>query len=165
MRVPVGDVFSALTTYVGSTYINQFNKFGLSLQVYAQADSQFRLQPDDLLNMYVRSQDGNMVPIGTLAHLGPSLPGNMRAGSCRSSRIAIFGGLSSPVREGRQPRATMLQLTLSPQITRNEPGGASAAPAVSGPKLMEAPNPCALHQASATMRPHSEPVLKQSSKP
>jgi hypothetical protein len=54
--------FSALTSYVGSTYINQFNKFGLSLQVYAQADSQVRLQPDDLLNMNVRSQDGNMVP-------------------------------------------------------------------------------------------------------
>jgi len=71
LRVPVGDVFSALTAYVGSTYINQFNKFGLSLQVYAQADAQFRLHPDDLLNMYVRSQDGNMVPIGTLAHIGP----------------------------------------------------------------------------------------------
>ena len=71
LRVPVGDVLSALTSYVGSTYINQFNKFGLSLQVYAQADAQYRLQPDDLLNMYVRSQDGNMVPIGTLAHLAP----------------------------------------------------------------------------------------------
>ncbi len=71
LRVPVGDVLSALTSYVGSTYINQFNKFGLSLQVYAQAELQFRLQPDDLLNMYVRSQDGNMVPIGTLAHLAP----------------------------------------------------------------------------------------------
>ncbi len=68
---PVGDVFDALTSYVGSTYINQFNKFGLSLQVYAQADSQYRLQPDDLLNMYVRSQDGNMVPLATLAHLAP----------------------------------------------------------------------------------------------
>jgi HAE1 family hydrophobic/amphiphilic exporter-1 len=71
LRVPVGDVFSALTSYVGSTYINQFNKFGLSLQVYAQADSQFRLQPDDLMNIYVRDQDGRMVPIGTLAHLEP----------------------------------------------------------------------------------------------
>src|SRR5208283_1623142 len=71
LRVPVGDVFSALTSYVGSTYINQFNKFGLSLQVYAQADSKYRLQPDDLLNMYVRSQDGNMVPLATLAHLSP----------------------------------------------------------------------------------------------
>ena len=38
MRVPVGDVFDALTSYVGSTYVNQFNKFGLSLQVYVQAE-------------------------------------------------------------------------------------------------------------------------------
>ena len=71
LRVQVGDVLSALTSFVGSTYVNQFNKFGLSLQVYVQANSRYRLQPDDLLNMYVRSQDGNMVPIGTLAHLAP----------------------------------------------------------------------------------------------
>ncbi|HEX3494776.1 MAG TPA: efflux RND transporter permease subunit, partial [Methylocella sp.] len=71
LRVPVGDILSALTSYVGSTYVNQFNKFGLSLQVYVQADAQYRLQPDDLLNVYVRSQDGNMVPIGTLATLAP----------------------------------------------------------------------------------------------
>jgi hydrophobic/amphiphilic exporter-1 (mainly G- bacteria), HAE1 family len=73
LRVSVGDVFAALTDYLGSTYVNQFNKFGLSLQVYVQAESQFRLQPDDLLNMYVRSQDGNMVPIGSIAHLGPEV--------------------------------------------------------------------------------------------
>jgi HAE1 family hydrophobic/amphiphilic exporter-1 len=71
LRVSVGDVLSALTSYVGSTYVNQFNKFGLSLQVYVQADSQYRLQPDDLLSLFVKSKDGNMVPIGTLAHLGP----------------------------------------------------------------------------------------------
>jgi hydrophobic/amphiphilic exporter-1 (mainly G- bacteria), HAE1 family len=71
LRVSVGDVFDALTSYVGSTYVNQFNKFGLSLQVYVQADSKYRLQPDDLLNMYVRGQEGNMVPIGTLARLAP----------------------------------------------------------------------------------------------
>src|SRR5271169_4449043 len=70
LRVSVGDVFSVLSSYLGSTYVNQFNKFGLSLQVYAQADSQFRLQPDDLLNLYVRSQDNQMVPIGAVAHLG-----------------------------------------------------------------------------------------------
>jgi HAE1 family hydrophobic/amphiphilic exporter-1 len=73
LRVPVGDVFSTLTDYVGSTYVNQFNKFGLSLQIYVQADSQFRLTPDDLLNLYVRSQDGNMVPLGAVAHLGEAV--------------------------------------------------------------------------------------------
>jgi len=59
-----------LTDYVGSTYVNQFNKFGLSLQVYVQAESQFRLHPEDLLNLNVRSSDGNMVPLGAIAHLG-----------------------------------------------------------------------------------------------
>ncbi|HJY49278.1 MAG TPA: efflux RND transporter permease subunit, partial [Stellaceae bacterium] len=70
LRVSVGDVFSTLTSFLGSTYVNQFNKFGQVFQVYVQADSQFRLQPDDLLNLYVRSQDNQMVPLGALAHLG-----------------------------------------------------------------------------------------------
>jgi HAE1 family hydrophobic/amphiphilic exporter-1 len=70
LRVSVGDVCSTLTSYLGSTYVNQFNKFGQVFQVYVQADSQFRLHPDDLLNLYVRSQDNQMVPIGALAHLG-----------------------------------------------------------------------------------------------
>jgi HAE1 family hydrophobic/amphiphilic exporter-1 len=69
LKVPVGDVFSALTSFVGSTYVNQFVKFGLPLQVYVQADSRFRLNPDDLMHMYVRSQDGNMIPLGTLSRL------------------------------------------------------------------------------------------------
>lgn len=69
VKVSVGDVFSALTSYVGSSYVSQFTKFGQVLQVYVQADSQFRLQPEDLLNMYVRGTDGNMVAIGTLAQL------------------------------------------------------------------------------------------------
>jgi hydrophobic/amphiphilic exporter-1 (mainly G- bacteria), HAE1 family len=77
LRVSAGDVFSTLSSYLGSTYINEFPKFGQVFQVYAQADSQFRLQPDDLLNLYVRSQDNQMVPISAVAHLssqvGPSL--------------------------------------------------------------------------------------------
>src|SRR4051812_35732107 len=73
LRVSVGDVFAALTDYVGSTYVNQFNKFGQSLQVYVQADSKFRLHPDDLLNLFVRSSDGQMVPISAVAHLGPAI--------------------------------------------------------------------------------------------
>jgi len=69
LRVSVGDIFSTLTDYVGSTYVNQFNKYGLSLQVYVQADAKYRLQPDDLLKLFVRSQDGNMVPLSAVASL------------------------------------------------------------------------------------------------
>ncbi|WP_137176853.1 efflux RND transporter permease subunit [Roseomonas sp. AR75] len=70
LRVPVSDIFTTLTDYVGSSYVNQFNKFGLSLQIYVQADSRFRLNPDDLLSLHVRSQDGQMVPLGAVASLG-----------------------------------------------------------------------------------------------
>jgi len=70
LRVSVGDVFSVLSSYLGSTFVNQFNKFGQVFQVYVQAESQFRLQPDDLLNLYVQSSDKQMVPIGAVAHLG-----------------------------------------------------------------------------------------------
>src|SRR5215471_158409 len=70
LRVSVGDVFSVLSSYLGSTYVNQFNKFDQVFQVYVQAESQFRLRPDDLLNLYVQSSDNQMVPIGAVAHLG-----------------------------------------------------------------------------------------------
>jgi HAE1 family hydrophobic/amphiphilic exporter-1 len=77
MKVAVGDVFSTIASYIGSSYVNQFNKFGLTFQVYVQAGSKYRLQPKDLLNLYVRSQEGNMVPIGAVAQIepvvGPSL--------------------------------------------------------------------------------------------
>lgn len=70
LRVSAGNVFSALSSYLGSTFVNQFNKFGLSLQVYAQADSQFRRNPSDLLSYYVRSRDNQMVPMGAIAEIG-----------------------------------------------------------------------------------------------
>jgi HAE1 family hydrophobic/amphiphilic exporter-1 len=73
LRVSVGDVFDALSSYLGSTYVNEFYKYGQVFQVYIQADSKYRLQPDDLLNLYVRSQDNQMVPIGAVAHLSQAL--------------------------------------------------------------------------------------------
>jgi HAE1 family hydrophobic/amphiphilic exporter-1 len=79
LNVSVGDIFNVLSGYVGSSYVNQFNKFGRTYQVYVQADSKYRLRPKDIENLYVRSQNGNMVPLGTLVTLretvGPSLIG------------------------------------------------------------------------------------------
>jgi HAE1 family hydrophobic/amphiphilic exporter-1 len=60
------DVFSTLQTYLGSTYINDFNKFGRTYQVRAQAASDFRNKPDDILRFEVRNQNGQMVPLSTL---------------------------------------------------------------------------------------------------
>jgi hydrophobic/amphiphilic exporter-1 (mainly G- bacteria), HAE1 family len=79
LNVAVGDVFNVLAGYIGSSYVNQFNKFGRTFQVYVQADSKFRLLPGSIENLYVRSQDNKMVPLGTLVTIepmvGPSLVG------------------------------------------------------------------------------------------
>jgi hydrophobic/amphiphilic exporter-1 (mainly G- bacteria), HAE1 family len=73
LHVTTDDVFAALSTYLGSSYVNQFNKFGRVFQVYTQADAQFRLTARDIANMQVRNQSGDMVPIGTVAKITPAV--------------------------------------------------------------------------------------------
>src|SRR5882757_5230922 len=73
LHVTTDQIFSTLSSYLGSSYINQFNKFGRVFQVYTQADSQFRLTQRDIANMMVRNQNGDMVPIGTVAKITPSV--------------------------------------------------------------------------------------------
>jgi HAE1 family hydrophobic/amphiphilic exporter-1 len=73
LHVTTDQVFSALASYTGSSFVNQFNKFGRVFQVYAQADAQFRLTPRDIANMMVRNQNGDMIPIGTVAKITPAV--------------------------------------------------------------------------------------------
>jgi hydrophobic/amphiphilic exporter-1 (mainly G- bacteria), HAE1 family len=73
LHVTTDQVFAALSTYLGSSYVNQFNKFGRVFQVYTQADAQFRLTARDIANMQVRNQNGDMVPIGTVAKITPAV--------------------------------------------------------------------------------------------
>ena len=67
--VSAGDVFKTIQTYLGSYFVNQFNKFGRTYQVYVQADSQYRLQPDDIRKLNVRNKDGQMVSLGTVTDI------------------------------------------------------------------------------------------------
>lgn len=62
-------VFSTLQVYLGSSYINDFNLFGRTYRVTAQADAPFRNDPTDITNLKVRSASGVMVPLGSLATL------------------------------------------------------------------------------------------------
>jgi HAE1 family hydrophobic/amphiphilic exporter-1 len=73
LHVTTDQVFSTLASYLGSSYVNQFNKFGRVFQVYAQADSKFRLTTRDIANMMVRNQNGDMIPIGTVTKITPSV--------------------------------------------------------------------------------------------
>ncbi len=69
MGVPLGDVFEALQVEMGGLYVNDFNQFGRTFQVNAQADIAFRMSPDDLRRLYVRNHDGGMVPLATVANV------------------------------------------------------------------------------------------------
>ena len=73
LHVTTDQVFSTLSSYLGSSYVNQFTKFGRTFQVYTQAESQFRLTPRAIENLMVRNQQGDMVPLGTLATITPSV--------------------------------------------------------------------------------------------
>ena len=56
-------------TYLGSIYVNDFNRFGRTYQVIAQADTQFRSQPEDILRLQTRNADGQMVPLGAIMNV------------------------------------------------------------------------------------------------
>ncbi|MGD9837012.1 MAG: efflux RND transporter permease subunit [Afipia sp.] len=73
LHVTTDQVFSTLSSYLGASYVNQFNKFGRTFQVYAQADSQFRLTTKDIENLTVRNQQGAMIPLGTIATITPTV--------------------------------------------------------------------------------------------
>jgi hydrophobe/amphiphile efflux-1 (HAE1) family protein len=64
LGINVPDVFSALQIYLGSAYVNDFNLFGRTFRVVAQADGQFRKSPEDVLKIRVRNKDGETVPLG-----------------------------------------------------------------------------------------------------
>jgi len=73
LHVTMDQVFSALAGYLGSSFVDQFNKFGRTFQIYVQADSQFRLRPEDIQNLNVRNRDGNMIPLSTLVKIEPAV--------------------------------------------------------------------------------------------
>jgi multidrug efflux pump len=66
MGVAITDVFDALQAYLGSYYVNDFNRFGRTWQVNIQADAPFRADAETLKQMKVRNADGDMVPLGSV---------------------------------------------------------------------------------------------------
>lgn len=73
MNVPVGDIFDTLQSLLGSTYINQFTRFGRNYNVFLQAEGSERAEVGDINRYQVRSLTGEMVPLGTLITIEDSL--------------------------------------------------------------------------------------------
>lgn len=111
LGVNVPDVFAALQIYLGSAYVNDFNLFGRTFRVTAQADSQYRLDTRDVLNIRVRNSNGDTVPVGAFTTVrdisGPyrvprynlypaaELDGNAAPGVSQGQAIEIMQGLAA----------------------------------------------------------------------
>ncbi len=73
MGLELTNIYDAMQGYLGSYYVNDFNKFGRTYQVNVQADSRFRMTPQDIGRLWVRNQYGQMAPLSTVVHVQPSL--------------------------------------------------------------------------------------------
>ena len=75
--VDLADLYDTMQIYLGSLYVNDFNRFGRTYQVNAQADMSHRLQPEDIVKLEVRNDRGDMIPLGSFVTLtqtaGPDL--------------------------------------------------------------------------------------------
>jgi hydrophobe/amphiphile efflux-1 (HAE1) family protein len=69
MGVPVGNIFATLGTYLGSSYVNDFNYLGRTFRVTAEADAPYRDDPDDIGRLKTRSANGTMVPLAAVMTL------------------------------------------------------------------------------------------------
>ncbi len=73
LKAPLQSVFDTMQTYLGSTYVNDFNKFGRTWPLMVQADTAYRMTQQDIGKLQVRNLDGKMVPLGTLVHVKEAL--------------------------------------------------------------------------------------------
>jgi HAE1 family hydrophobic/amphiphilic exporter-1 len=73
LHLTVDQIFSALSGYLGASFVTQFNKFGRVFQIYVQADASFRLRVRDIENLTVRNSLGQMVPLGTVIKVAPTV--------------------------------------------------------------------------------------------
>ena len=93
--IPLSDIFATMQTQLGSLYVNDFSKFGRTYQVRMQAESEYRANPSDLNNFYVRNMNNEMVPLTTVASLSPVLgPNNIR--HFNMYRSANISGSAAP---------------------------------------------------------------------
>jgi multidrug efflux pump len=84
MGVALTDVFDALQAFLGSYYVNDFNRFGRTWQVNVQADAPFRMDAEIVKQLKVRNADGDMVPLGSVIDVRDS------AGPVQITRYNMF---------------------------------------------------------------------------
>ncbi|HYA91694.1 MAG TPA: efflux RND transporter permease subunit [Thermodesulfobacteriota bacterium] len=101
LQVPLSNVFDTLQAYLGSSFVNLFNKFNQVFQVYIQADNRYRLLPRDIKNLYVRNQNGQMVPLGTILDINQIMGSELVTRYNLYPAAAIFGSAAPGFSSGQ----------------------------------------------------------------
>jgi multidrug efflux pump len=109
MGVPITDVYDALQTFLGGLYVNDFNRFGRTWRVYLQAEPDFRRHPSDINRFYVRTAQGDMVPLSTLARTESMVGPDVIYRYNRYRAVKILGS-AAPGYSSGQAAAVMEQL-------------------------------------------------------
>lgn len=107
--VPLGAIFETMQINLGSLYVNDFNRFGRTYQVVAQADSEFRSSAEDITRLKTRNADGQMVPLGTLVNVRETY-GPDRAMRYNGYTAAEINGAPAPGFSSGQSEALMEKL-------------------------------------------------------
>ncbi len=71
VEVEIDDILNTLQIFLGSRYVNDFNEFGRTYRAYIQADKEFRSNPEDIGQLYVRSAQDQMIPLSNLVQVTP----------------------------------------------------------------------------------------------
>jgi len=108
--VSIDDIFTVLNANIGAYYVNDFNKFGRVYRVYVQAEADRRSSPDDIGKLYVRSKDGEMIPLRTLITV-KSVLGPETIERYNLFRSAVINGNAAPGYSSGQAIAAMAALT------------------------------------------------------
>ncbi len=95
LDISLSEVFAALQAYLGSSYVNDFNKFNRTFQVRIQADADFRSQIRDIGAIEVRSNKGKMVPLATFVEIRPDF-GPMVVNRFNMYPAATISGSGAP---------------------------------------------------------------------
>ena len=95
LGLPIDEIFRTMQIYLGSVYVNDFNQFGRTYQVVAQAEKEFRSTPQDILRLQTRNADGEMVPLGSVIEVRESF-GPEIASRYNAFRSADLNGNAAP---------------------------------------------------------------------
>jgi len=109
LGVDVQDVFDTMQTYLGSIYVNDFNRFGRTYEVIAQADTPFRSRPEDIAQLKVRNNQSAMVPLGAMVHVSETT-GPDTAMRYNGFRAADLNGGPAPGYSTGQAQAAMTKI-------------------------------------------------------